>query len=365
LTLRRRWLVTVPLVAVLASVSPIAAAADDVREQQWHLRFLNVAAAHRSSTGTGVTVAVIDSGVDGNHPDLAGNVLPGVDLVEEGGNGWTDTDGHGTSMGSLIAAHGRNGHGILGIAPSAKILPIRNGRGGTGFRMDLGIEAALARKASVISISSTRPSAGIVEENLIKRAIAENVVVVAGVGNTNVVASVGYPAAYSGVMAVAGVDRSGTHAPFSVTGHQVVLSAPAVDIVSAAPGGGTATSAGTSDATAIMAGAVALVRSKFPHLNAQQVVNRLTSTAIDKGPPGRDPIYGFGVVDLVKALTAEIPGEGPAPSPSATGSPSAAEPSGGVPGTGLLVGGLVVLVLLIGGAYLFVRRGAAGSPPGS
>src|SRR3954471_14323428 len=94
--------------------------ADAIRDKQWHLQFLKVAEAQRISTGKGVTVAVIDTGVS-KHPDLAGSALRGTDFVSAGGSGQTDLDGHGTGMAGLIAAHGKNGTGALGIAPDAKI----------------------------------------------------------------------------------------------------------------------------------------------------------------------------------------------------------------------------------------------------
>src|SRR2546430_290346 len=101
------------------------AAADSIRDRQWHLKYLNIDAAHAVSQGDGVVVAVVDSGVNGNHPDLAGNVLNGVDVSGTGApNGLEDRDGHGTAMAGLIAGHGHgNGDGVLGIAPHAKIFP--------------------------------------------------------------------------------------------------------------------------------------------------------------------------------------------------------------------------------------------------
>ena len=98
------------------------AAADPIRDAEWHLAFLNVPEAHKYSQGDGAIVGVVDTGVDADHPDLTGSVLPGKDFTSTSNDGRQDSDGHGTGMAGLIAAHGR----IVGVAPAAKILPIRN-----------------------------------------------------------------------------------------------------------------------------------------------------------------------------------------------------------------------------------------------
>jgi subtilisin family serine protease len=120
------------------------------------------------------------------------------------------------------------------------------------------------------------------------------------------------------------VDQAGNHTDISVTGPEVVLSAPAVDIISPHSDGQYLTASGTSDATAIVSGVAALVRSKYPTMSAAEVVHRLTATATDKGPPGRDDQYGYGIVNPVAALTADVP---PLPT-SPTASPTHAQPAG-------------------------------------
>jgi subtilisin family serine protease len=175
-----------------------------------------------------------------------------------------------------------------------------------------------------------------------------NVVVVAAAGNAPQDTYVRYPAAYDGVIAVAGTDRSGLHAAISVVGFPVVIAAPAVDIISTGVNGTYQIGTGTSDATAIVAGAAALVRAKYPALSAKEVYRRLTLTADDKGAPGRDIEYGFGVLNIVKALTADIPPL-PASPPSTTAAPS--EPR--FPTRTVLIGALV-LVLLAAGATITV-----------
>lgn len=143
----------------------------------------------------------------------------------------------------------------------------------------------------------------------VERAVKADVVVVAGAGNTPKSKQVAFPAKLPGVVAVAGTDKDGNHAAISATGPEVVLAAPAVDIVSTGAFGKYVTGEGTSNSTAIVAGVVALVRSRFPELPAAEVVRRLTATATDRGKPGRDDEYGYGIVNPVAALTAEVPSE--------------------------------------------------------
>src|SRR5262249_17027025 len=157
------------------------------------------------------------------------------------------------------------------------------------------------------------------ERRVIEDAIAHDIVVVAG-GGKRPSTTVQYPAAYPGVLAVAGVDEHGDHGIFSLTGPGVMLAAPGADILTTGLNHGYGYATGTSDSTAIVAGAAALVRSKFPKLSAVEVIHRLTATAIDKGPPGRDNLYGYGIVNLVGALTADVPPLSPSPLAADTGS---------------------------------------------
>lgn len=213
-------------------------------------------------------------------------------------------------MAGLIAAHGRGHSGALGIAPKAKILPVRfTATGyedkGTGLLAE-GIEWAVSNGADVISISMTGgPSAKL--RDAVEKAIRNDVVVVAGVGNRPRDTLIGFPAMYQGVVAVGATDRNGHLANVTTTGKAMVITAPGEDIVSTGLNGGYRTATGTSGATAIVSGAVALIRSKYPELSAEEVIHRLTATATDKGAPGRDPEYGYGVLNIHAALTADIP----------------------------------------------------------
>ncbi|WP_435823599.1 type VII secretion-associated serine protease mycosin [Micromonospora haikouensis] len=281
-----------------------------IRSSQWHLKYLDVTKAHQISRGDGVTVAVPDTGVD-RHPDLQKNLLPGIDVISGGdGRGQRDQNSHGTGMAGLIAAHGRSGKlGALGISPQAKILPIFCSpphADGNPDALAQGIEFAISNGADIISISSGGGTSSRLNQ-AVETALASDIVIVAGSGNRPLDQLVSYPASEPAVLAVGGIDRDGKHAAISTTGPEVDVVAPAVDIYSTSINGKYRRGTGTSDATAIVAGAAALVRSKYPDLPASEVVHRLTATAVDKGPPGRDDEYGYGVVDLVAALTADVP----------------------------------------------------------
>jgi len=305
-----RCLITV-LALVQVLLGSAAHAADAISDGQWFHGFLKTAAAHTIGRGEGVTVAVIDSGVDATHPDLAGSVLSGVDLVGAG-DGRLDVYGHGTAMAGIIAAHGK----VQGVAPQAKILPIRVMERGEAARdrQAVGIRRAVAAGAKVISISIAGPGEDLLQRQEVEAALAADVVIVAGAGNKPEAENVQYPAAIEGVVAVSGLDRNGALWARSATGSQLVLAAPSEGISSTGLRKTHYVSDGTSYATAIVAGAVALVRAKFPNLKASEVIRRLTATAIDKGTPGRDSSYGYGILNIVGALTADVPQASPSPS---------------------------------------------------
>ncbi|MEU4639003.1 type VII secretion-associated serine protease mycosin [Micromonospora sp. NPDC023814] len=346
-----------------------------IRSDQWHLRYLKVDQAHRISRGDGVTVAVPDTGVE-PHPDLRNNLLSGTDAIPGGsGDGWQDRNGHGTGMAGLIAAHGQSRQlGALGIAPNAKILPIMSSSAsnlGDADDLALGIEFAISSGADVISISSGGGASPRLTQ-AVRTALASDVVIVAGSGNIPFDRTVAYPAREPGVLAVGGIDQAGRHASISATGPEIDVVAPAVDIYSTSIDGKYRKGTGTSNSTAIVAGAAALIRSKYPYLPASEVVHRLTATAVDKGPPGRDDEYGYGVIDLVAALTADVPplGFGSAtasgPAPTASTTTAVAEPAddgdGGATARGLVTLGVIVAA---GGAWVLVarRRRHGDDPP--
>ncbi|WP_238359893.1 type VII secretion-associated serine protease mycosin [Micromonospora fiedleri] len=359
----------------LFGVTKGATADPGVHIKQWHLEYLSINKAHQIARGDGVKVAVLDTGVY-PHPDLKRNLLPGTD-VKSGNDesAWKDTDGHGTAMAGLIAAHGQVPGGALGIAPSANILPIRfktSNHEGTGADLAKAVDYAVRSGVEVISISSAGDP-DLLEQKSIQRAIAADIVIVAAAGNRPNDQTVRHPAAYPGVIAVGGIDRDGNHAEVSVAGAEVDVVAPAVEIYSTGINGRYRVGTGTSGATAIVAGAAALVRAKYPYLPADEVAHRLTATAIDKGPPGRDDQYGYGVIDLVAALTADVPPRGfesvPATSPDAAGPTTAAADEPQADGGGAAtVRGLVTLGLLVAGGVAWAlvvrhRRRSDDPPP--
>ncbi|MTK01367.1 type VII secretion-associated serine protease mycosin [Micromonospora sp. CP22] len=341
--------------------------------QQWHLQYLSVGKVHDISQGDGVVVAIIDTGVH-PHADLQDNLHSGTDLIRNGGNGQQDNDGHGTAMAGLIAAHGKGPEGAVGVAPQASILPIKfkdRSSGGTTENLAQAIMYAINNGADIISISSGGEQS-LTEQKAIQAAIDADIVVIAAAGNLPTDKRVQYPAAYPGVVAVGGVDRTGHRASVSVTGDEIDIVAPAVELVSTSFDGGYRVGTGTSGAAAIVAGAAALVRAKYPYLPADEVVHRLTATAIDKGPPGRDDQYGYGVIDLVAALTADVPPRGfesvPTVGPDGAGPTTAAADRPRADGQRVAtIRGLVTLGVLVaagaGWALVVRRRRRSDDPP--
>jgi type VII secretion-associated serine protease mycosin len=348
--------------SVVLALSGLPAYADQYRNAQWYLKALRVEDAQRLTEGAGVTVAVIDTGVMASHPDLKGAVLPGSNVLGDGGDGRMDPSGHGTQMAGIIAARGRSGsRGVLGIAPQAKVLPVRPADG--ALLASKAIEWSVAHGAKVISMSfAIAGSDGLA--NAVKAAAAADVVLIAGSGNDGEQDSTNrYPGAYPEVLAVGAVDRNGKVAKFSTQGSQVAITAPGVDIP-VADGhypSGYAIVDGTSPATAIVAGAAALIRAKYPKLSAAQVVERLTSTAVDRGPPGRDDVYGYGELNLMAALTAKASNEPTTAGPTATDAPPESQPDSDDGGSGIppimFIGiGVVVLVGAVAAVFIAVRR---------
>ncbi|GGQ41233.1 S8 family serine peptidase [Couchioplanes azureus] len=351
-------------VAALTAFCSSPAYADEIRNKQWHLTFLQVSEAHLISTGKGVTVAVIDSGV-AQHPDLDGSILSGTDLIKSG-NGRTDLTGHGSSMAGLIAAHGEDDQGALGIAPDAKVIPIRVlGSGRTNVPFGKAVRFALNHGAKVINISI---GGGVQPDDfaVFKEAATADAVVVASAGNRPESVAISAPAFLDSVVAVGAVDRSGRRAAISVTGQALDLSAPGEDITSTNNKGGYIVGQkGTSDAAAIVSGAAALLRSKYPGMTAEEVVQRLKDTATDKGAPGVDEEYGHGIVNIVAALRA---GDASAPEPQGssgrTGLPSPTrtsthtEPDSS--STPFITGAAIAVLVMGSAAVAWVRRKSSG-----
>lgn len=318
-----------PSPAAPASPSQSVAVPDPIRQKQWYLDFLHIPQAHQISRGAGQIVGLIDTGVDA-HPDLAGTVIPGTDFNPAKTDGRKDTFGHGTAMAGLIAAHGR----ILGIAPEAKILPVKpvfaNDDGGV-VDTEEPVRWAVDHGATVISLSIGDDAANPAWQRAIEYAISKDVVVVAAVSNKGQGTHPTGLAMAPGVVVVSGVDQQGKFDPISLTGDVVTVAAPSRDCWTTHIGGEYGGGSGTSNSAAITAGVVALIRSRFPDLDVAGVVRRLTATADERGADGRDPLYGYGIVNPLRALTEAVPSESPGEAESALPSPTATVEAGGEP----------------------------------
>lgn len=312
--------------------------------------------------GQGITVAVVDTGVQASVPELNGVVLPGTDF--KGGDGRTDTDtggegrGHGTAMATFIAGQG-GPLGLVGVAPEAKILPVTGREGSTG------IAWAVDHGAKVISISNGLAGKCLSEDaEAVRYALDHGAVVVAGPGNDGPNGPGLAPADCPGAVAVGAFDYQLHVWSGSQQGAYLSFAAPGVHMPTTNLKRQRFFSTGTSDSTALTSGAIALVWSKYPQLTARQVVARVLATALDLGPPGRDDGFGYGAVRPYQAMTSDVPADAPNPifdaaKPAAsTTTSTTAVPSGGVDSPsrsgnwllvvlGIGVAALVVLALIV------------------
>ncbi|MEU0027499.1 type VII secretion-associated serine protease mycosin [Streptomyces sp. NPDC006335] len=324
LTTRRAGLLSVLLAASVALVPPTAAHADGIRAKQWALDAMHTQQAWQTTKGAGVTVAVLDTGVENDHPDLVGNVLTGKDMIGFGAvRGQRAWARHGTAMAGIIAGHGHgpgNADGVMGIAPEAKILPVRviledgdparaRARNTRGNALAEGIRWAADHGADVINLSlgddsaSAHPEAG--EDDAVQYALKKGAVVVASAGNGGEKGDhISYPAAYPGVIAATAVDKFGTRASFSTRRWYATVAAPGDDVVIADPDHKYYEGWGTSAASAFVSGAAALVKAAHPELRPAQIKRLLEDTARNAPTGGRDDSRGFGFVDPAAALKA-------------------------------------------------------------
>jgi subtilisin family serine protease len=279
-----------------AALPPLKGDPNQYVPEKLHLR-----EAHAIASGANVTVAVIDSLIDTSHPDLAGSVVGQFDAVAA-----TDTpDEHGTGMTGAIAGHRR----LLGVAPRARILAIhaftpdaKHPQQATTQSIVAGIDWAIARGAKVINMSFAGPYDPILQIAL-KKAHEKNVVLVAAAGNMGPQSPPLYPAADENVIAVTAVDEKDALLPQANQGPHVALAAPGVNVWEAAPHAAYNFTTGTSVAAAHVSGVAALILERNPNIDPAALEDALYTTARDLGAPGRDPQFGYGLVDPYHALT--------------------------------------------------------------
>ncbi|MET7501449.1 type VII secretion-associated serine protease mycosin [Streptomyces microflavus] len=395
----RRLLTAAAATGVLLVALPVpAAAADDSTQctfpskkypgRPWSLQRVLMDELWKQSTGKGVRVAVVDTGVDVKNPQLtaavdvkAGRNLMRKDLKDANGgklergkeNGTTDTVGHGTKVAGIIAAREAKGTGFTGLAPDATIIPIQqNDADGNGTAETLAQAiryAADTAKADIINISQDTADA-LEPTPLLKQAVdhalAKDIVVVASAGNDGMGGNVKptYPASYEGVLAVASSDRNNERAYFSQGGGFVGIAAPGVDMISTVPGGGHCADNGTSFSAPYVAGVAALIKAKHPDWTQRQIVAQIQQTA-ERSVAGHDRHVGWGVVDPVRALTEddkpidrpvarEGMSKGEAPTPAQLHLGETADERNARLATYVVVGG-GVLVAAIAGAAVAVR----------
>jgi membrane-anchored mycosin MYCP len=345
---------------------------------------LRLPAAHAVATGRGQRIAVIDTGV-APHPRLAGRLV-GLSDALAGGTGLDDCDGHGTAVAGLIGAAADPGDGFVGVAPDARILAVRQFSptvtGADGHPAgDLGSLAAAVRRsveagATVVNISGAvcLPAERAVVDGApvrtaIRAAAAADVVVVAAAGNLDSGGCaadrpdlVSLPGWDDDVLTVGAVGPDDCPARFTMPGPWVDVAAPGTDVRSLTADSGTGPPLdGTSFAAPLVAGLAALIREHHPGLSAREVMDRITATA-RRPPAGRDDAVGYGVVDLVTALTSE-PAALSSPAPGVTSEltrPAPAAPRAGWPLAALAA----LLTVVIGAAGYIGRTGRSSVPIG-
>ncbi|MDG5808374.1 type VII secretion-associated serine protease mycosin [Streptomyces ossamyceticus] len=316
---------------LLVGIAESPAHAESVRERQWHLDAMHAEEMWKVSTGRGVTIAVIDTGVDDSLADLKGQVLDGKDYSGLKGDEHTDVDGHGTSIAALIAATGGRGalNGSYGLAPGAKVLPIRmalangesfeNVKSGSTYAAEIStaIRYAAESQAKIINVSGGSFEKDANTPGLasaVKYALQKGKLIFAAAGNEGDRDNlVGYPAAVPGVVAVASINEKIERSSFSQWGPQIDVAAPGEDMFSACAGGTQiCRSDGTSGATAIASASAALIWSKHPTWTNNQVLRVLINTM--KGNEKKwtwNNAIGYGIVRPRIAL--QNPGDpGPA-----------------------------------------------------
>lgn len=322
-------LALVSTIAVLATPPP--AHADDTRDSQWYLGTLDMSKVHGLSQGAGITIGVVDSGINPNQADIKGSVLPGATLDADGivtGDGLADKIGHGTAIATTLVGHGHgsgDAKGILGIAPQASVMPvaIEWDTLSDDDRIDViqdAITWLTSQDVDVIVVPL-----GVVDygshNKVIQDASKKDIVVFAPAGNEyerygqwGIAGKSGsfWPADSDHAVPVTGLSPDGSAWKGSTDLSEIYtqttlgISAPAVDIPIALPGGTYDTTSSTSFAAAIAAGELALVKSAYPDLDYWGLIYRSSLTVDDKSDEGYDDTYGWGTINPYRALTEDV-----------------------------------------------------------
>lgn len=270
---------------------------------QYGLAKLRLPQAHTLAKGDNVLVAVIDSAIDGNHPELAGSIAGTFDALST----TATPHQHGTAIAGVIAAHGR----LMGSAPDAKILAVRAfdpkdaGAQGTTFNILKSLDWAAAQGARVINMSFAGPTDPAIHRSL-EAARKKGIVLVAAAGNAGAKSPPLYPAADPNVIAVSATDADDRLFEQSNRGRHITVAAPGAQILVAIPDNGYEMSSGTSYSAAEVSGIVALMLQRTPDLTPDKVKAILRATARDLGPRGPDAMFGAGLADAYGAITADV-----------------------------------------------------------
>jgi hypothetical protein len=318
-------------------VHATATANDPYFGNEWHLAKIGAPTAWDASQGAGVTVAILDSGINVNHPDLAARLVPGFNVYSNNTD-LTDVCGHGTAVAGVAAASTNNATGVAGVAGAASLMPIRvayadSSGGCTAYYSTIasGLTYAADHGARVANVSYN----GVAGSSSIMSAAnymkGKNGLVFVAAGNNNIDENISTDGS---MIVVSATDTNDAKASFSSWGAFVSLSAPGVSMVTTDNSGGYSTWQGTSFSSPLSAGVAALLMAERPDLSGAQVQSLLYSTAVDLGAAGRDPVFGYGRVNAGAAVQAAASFAAPAD----TSAPSVALAA---PLSGSTVSGLV------------------------
>jgi thermitase len=276
------------------------------RQHQWNLPMIKAEAGWDLTRGDeNVVIAVIDTGIELDHPDLSGRITNGYNVLNDNDDP-SDNNGHGTHVAGIIASRTNNGEGVAGITWYNRIMPVKvMGTEGYGTSYDVaqGIRWATDHGADVINMSLGNYQDSSVLQEAIQYAYGQDVVLIGASGNDNS-DQPSFPAAYPEVMAISAVDDNGNRAQFSNFGDYVDVAAPGVNIASTYLNKQYGVLSGTSMAAPHVTALAALIRSLNPELTNQQVTDIITNSADDLGEPGKDNYYGAGLINIENALNA-------------------------------------------------------------